>query len=368
MAQKPLSNDNDIDSILWNGWWWDFSPLGYAFPATAADYGTAATGYAQLNATQQDAARLAFREINSFTRLAPFETTAPGALNLAEATTIDADNDKDHSTEFTVGTALGYAPSQNHTDRSIAGDIWFNTGAYTNPLPGSYQFAAGVIHEIGHALGLKHPHNVIEGNAAPLAPWLDSMAYTVMSYRDYAGDEIAGVGNEAILDNGNQPQSYMMLDIAALQYLYGANFVSNGNTVYSWTPTIRTDLGFGTNFFVNGREYAPELDLAADVVYRTIWDSGGIDTYDFSEYTTNLRVSLIPGEWTSLGTQLAQLEDSQSPPGNIANARLYQGDLRSLIENATGGSGDDALIGRVVRRLGQRPVDRRLPVHTRPER
>ena len=33
------------------------------------------------------------------------------------------------------------------------------------------------------------------------------------------------------------PQSYMMLDIAALQHLYGADFAVNaGDTVYRWTP------------------------------------------------------------------------------------------------------------------------------------
>ncbi len=34
--------------------------------------------------------------------------------------------------------------------------------------------------------------------------------------------------------------------------------------------------------------------------------------------------------------------------GNIANALLYQGDLRSLIENANGGSGNDAITGNVA--------------------
>ena len=103
--------------------------------------------------------------------------------------------------------------------------------------------------------------------------------------------------------------------------------------------------GFGTNFFVNGAEFEPNVDLASDVIFRTIWDSGGTDTYDFSRYSTTLQVDLRPGYWTNLGTQLAQLEDLQRPPGNIANARQFKGDPRSLIENAIGGSGNDRIIG-----------------------
>ena len=40
----------------------------------------------------------------------------------------------------------------------------------------------------------------------------------------------------------------------------------------------------------------------------TLWDGGGNDTYDFSNYTTNLSVNLQPGAWTTVSaTQLANL-------------------------------------------------------------
>ena len=83
-------------------------------------------------------------------------------------------------------------------------------------------------------------------------------------------------------------------------------------------------------------------------IFQTIWDGGGTDTYDFSNYTTNLTVDLQPGGWTTVSTaQLAKLHynGTQVARGNIANALLYNNDQRSLIENANGGSGNDTIVG-----------------------
>ena len=46
--------------------------------------------------------------------------------------------------------------------------------------------------------------------------------------------------------------------------------------------------------------------------------------------------------------------------GNVANALLYQGDSRSLIENATGGDGDDRIVGNSADNhlIGRRGKDR----------
>ena len=52
-----------------------------------------------------------------------------------------------------------------------------------------------LIHEIGHSLGLKHPHNAFYPNSSetgsPLMPLAyDAQYYTVMAYRDYVGDNL----------------------------------------------------------------------------------------------------------------------------------------------------------------------------------
>jgi serralysin len=171
---------------------------------------------------------------------------------------------------------------------------------------------------------------------------VDSLEFTVMTYRPYVGGP---VGTYSIEEWG-APQTYMMLDIAALQHLYGADFTTNaGNTVYSWTP------GSGRTW-VDG---TVALNPGANRIFATIWDGGGRDTYDLSAYKTGVAVDLRPGG-ASVFSQLQRADLGGGPNGgeargNIFNALQYRGDPRSLIENATGGGGDDRLVGNAVANL-----------------
>jgi serralysin len=77
----------------------------------------------------------------------------------------------------------------------------------------------------------------------------------------------------------------------------------------------------------------------------TIWDGGGNDTYDLSNYLNGTTIDLRPGEWTKTSDlQTADLGDGRFARGNIANALLYLDNPASLIENAITGSGNDTLI------------------------
>jgi serralysin len=81
-------------------------------------------------------------------------------------------------------------------------------------------------------------------------------------------------------------------------------------------------------------------------VFLTIWDGGGTDTYDLSNYQSDVSIDLEPGHWTTTSPlQLATLDIGHPATGNVANALLYQDNPSSLIENATGGSGSDILAG-----------------------
>ncbi len=129
----------------------------------------------------------------------------------------------------------------------------------------------------------------------------------------------------------------MMYDIAAIQKLYGADFGTNsGDTVYTWSSSTGQE-------FINGvGQGAP----VGNKIFSTVWDGGGQDTYDFSNYSTNLYVDLQPGHFSTVSaTQLANLGNGHFAAGNIANALLYSNNAASLIENAIGGTGNDTIIG-----------------------
>jgi serralysin len=200
---------------------------------------------------------------------------------------------------------------------------------YDAPRKGNYAYAT-IAHEIGHALGLEHTH---EGTVMPQNR--DSMEYSIMSYRSYIGASLSsGYTNET----WGYSQSLMVYDITAIQHLYGANYATNSsNTPYMWTPTGRA--------YING---TLQGTAGNNRVFETVWDGGGTDTYDFKQYATALKIDLNPGAWSLTSqAQLAKLSanGSKLAAGNIANALLYQNDMRSLIENALGGSGNDLISG-----------------------
>ncbi|WP_324764828.1 M10 family metallopeptidase C-terminal domain-containing protein (plasmid) [Sinorhizobium meliloti] len=312
-----------INGLL-GDWKWAIKDFTFSFPTSASFYGSGygngepLKGFAVLNAAQQAATRAALDQFSSVANVTFTEVT--------ESTTKHADLRL--ASSDAPSTAWAYFPST----AAEGGDAWFNksSGHYSRPVKGNYAYVA-FLHETGHALGLEHAH---EGNVMPVNR--DSMEYTVMSYRSYVGaSTTTGYTNET----WGYAQSLMMYDIAALQHMYGADFTTeSGNTTYRWSPT-------SGEMFINGvGEGAP----GGNKILLTVWDGGGTDTYDFSNYTTALKVDLRPGEWTTTSAaQLAKLHynGSKVAIGNIANALQFQGDARSLIENAKGGTGSDTITG-----------------------
>lgn len=269
--------------------------------------------YSRFNQAMIDRHLAVFTSVSSFTG-ATFTEAEPGA-------------DADLFFAFRLDTPTAYVV--NYLD----GILHVHDPSRDQPDLGSYVDHL-VLHEFGHGLGLEHGHDP-DG----LPPEFQGHDWTVMSYR--ANPDAATL----FYTDSHGPETFMLADVAALQYLYGANFdFQAGNTLYT------VDFSTG-EFFVDGVGQGVPIN---NETLRTVWDGAGNDTLDLSNARAGLEIDLRPGAFTSFGdAYLAfQGEDAEEnalfSQGNLANPYLYQGNTSSLLENAIGGRFDDVITGNVA--------------------
>jgi serralysin len=214
---------------------------------------------------------------------------------------------------------LGEFEVPDGTFTSNYGYFNWQASSWNYLTPGSDGFYT-IVHELGHGLGLAHPHDggaegtasIFPGVASAFSTGTDGLnqgIWTVMSYNN---------------DWDSQPSSSYAFgcgilgafDIAALQAIYGANTNYNsGSNTYS-LPTANT----------------------SGVGWLCIWDSGGIDTISNAgsalACTINLSAATLSGAYAG---------------GYVSYASGIQGGVTIangvVIENAIGGSGNDTLQG-----------------------
>lgn len=180
-------------------------------------------------------------------------------------------------------------PTLPNEDPCVAAPIPFDAWDRGDPNHSTF------IHEFGHALGLKHPFDP----TPVLPPATDWEAFSVMSY---SGHFDSGPGEDVLV-----ARSPMLYDVAALQSIYGANQTHNmGDTVY--------DSSHFRGSFQN--------------ILDAIWDTGGTDIIDASDQINPVSLDLRPGGFQSI-----------LRPQQLAIA--FEVD----IENASGGSASDVIIG-----------------------
>ena len=197
-------------------------------------------------------------------------------------------------------------------------------------LRGGYSYAV-ILHEFGHAHGLAHPHDtgggseIMLGVTAAIGSYgvynLNQGVYTVMSYNDAWDHHPDGPspysGSGATVGYG-WSGSLSAFDIAELQERYGVHASNAGDNVY----TLQ-----GVN--------------APGTFYQTIWDTGGTDTIAFGG-TAATQIDLLAAtlDYTATGGGVVSFVDNVWGGYTIANG--------VVIENATGGAGNDALLGNAV--------------------
>ena len=358
------SNNQSINGVLggpaWNaGAGQPTSTITYSFPTSSAPYGTKqgtmageypnsipfTTGFSALTSAQVTEVQRAFALVSSYTGLGFPQVTETPATPGTPA--IRGDIRLANASSSVVPTATAWFPGSVVN----SGDVFFgSTGR--NPQIGNFDSSAAVLHEVGHALGLKHG----EDNAQPFGALPSnqlSQEYSVMNYSSYIGQPQPP--GSATVAPGSWPQTYMMDDIAALQYLYGANFSRVGQDVtYTWSPISGQEFINGVGQGVPFKN--PASPFAPGKIFMTVWTQGANSTYDLSNFNGACYLDMRPGGWMNFDSgQRANLGNVAPPPavpnsanGNVYNALLYQRDTRSEIANLITGNGNDTVYGNDV--------------------
>ena len=304
----------------WNGG----APLGtpvslsYAFLTATADN---EPGFVAMTPAQQQVVKSVLDQYSSVANITFNLVSDPTLAQIRFGT-----SNQSNSAGVTYIAENG-AGALEQADVFIDNSVGSAAPAASTMVAGGYGLLT-LIHEVGHALGLKHPGNYdAGGNSQVHGPYLpaalDNEKFSTMSYLDNP-------------DSSVYHDTPGVLDIAAVQYLYGANNIGSGQA--------------HTFSFNNSNPFVSSL-----------LSSGMQGTLDISNQSLGSTIFLTPGALSSIGVGAngGSAHDNVAIPFGMSVVNVIDGPAADLIVGNTldnkffgfsvgdtldGGGGSDTLV------------------------